>query len=355
MGPHDELQVETVDKQLVDACQNAELAEARGVPGGSKPGVAERLEMALCTRLVRKKKDPARLRRWALSILWVILTASLPLAAQQKGQYMPGQFGLNAGILPSPGFTYVNMEINYDTSTLNDANGNALPAKPSLNLWAIENIFCYVPNTKFLEGNLGFAIIVPTIANGSLTLEQVNISGTTWGLADTWVQPFTVGWQLKRADIQVGDAIMTPTGRYSPGALNNIGSGYFGNHVVMGITVYLTKNKGTSANIFTDWEAHGQKQGTNGAYKWPGQTFTDEWAFGQILPLSKNLSKLLQVGAIGYDQWQITDNGGTFAITGPLGNTIILPANSALLLSARGGRTSQFHHASKKSSSVFQV
>jgi hypothetical protein len=52
------------------------------------------------------------------------------------------------------------------------------------------------------------------------------------------------------------------------------------------------------------------------------------YGVGQILPLSKNLSKLLQVGAIGYDQWQITENGGTFALTGPLGNTIILPANT---------------------------
>jgi hypothetical protein len=241
---------------------------------------------------------------------------------------MPGQFGLNAGILPDPGFTYSNMEINYATDTFNDPNGKALPPKPTLNLWVVENVLTFVPDTKFLGGNLGFSIIVPTIANGSLTLEQVNFNGSTYGLADTWVQPFTVGWHLKRVDLQIGDAIMAPTGRYTPGARNNIGSGYFGNHVVMGATVYLTKNKGTSANIFTDWEAHGQKQGTSGTYKSPGQAFTDEWGVGQILPLSKDLSKLLQVGAIGYDQWQITPNGGTFAITDPQGNTIILPAST---------------------------
>jgi hypothetical protein len=261
-------------------------------------------------------------------ILWAVMVCAPPLAAQQKGQYVPGQFGLNAGILPSPGFTYQNMEINYDTSTFNDTKGNAVPGKANLNIWVVENWLIYVTNAKFLGGKLAFAIIVPTIANGSLTLEQLNVSGTTWGLADTWVQPFTLGWHLKRADIEVGDAWVTPTGRYSPGARSNIGSGYFGNHVIMGATVYLTKNKGTSASIFTDWEVHGQKQGTNGTYKTPGQAFTDEWGVGQILPLSKNLSKLLQVGVIGYDQWQITNNGGTFALTGPLGNTLILPANT---------------------------
>jgi len=33
-----------------------------------------------------------------------------PMLAQQKPQWVPGQVGLNAGILPSPGFTYVNIE-----------------------------------------------------------------------------------------------------------------------------------------------------------------------------------------------------------------------------------------------------
>jgi hypothetical protein len=246
-----------------------------------------------------------------------MLIISVPrLDAQQKGQYMPGQFGLNAGILPSPGFTYVNMEINYDTSTLNGPNGNALPGNANLNLWVIENIYYYVPDTKFLGGNLGFSIIVPTVANGSLTLENLGVKGTTWGLADTWVQPVTVGWHLKRADIQIGDAFMVPTGRYSPGARNNIGSGYFGNHVITGTTVYLTKNKGTSANLFTDWEVHGQKQGTNNTYKTPGQAFTDEWGLGQILPLKKDFSRLLQLGVVGYDQWQVTANGGTAVLPG---------------------------------------
>lgn len=89
-------------------------------------------------------------------VLCAILVGVLPIGAQQKGQYVPGQFGLNAGIMPSPGFTYPNMEINYDTSTLNDNNGNAIPPKPTLNLWVVENIFEFVvPNTKFLGGNLG--------------------------------------------------------------------------------------------------------------------------------------------------------------------------------------------------------
>jgi len=263
--------------------------------------------------------------RFATSILaCLFLVGASSALAQQKPQWMPGQVGLNAGILPSPGFTYVNIDENYDAGAFNGPKGNAIPVTGTYNVWAIENLFYFVPDTKFLGGNLGFDIMFPTPATGSLVAD-INVQGVPnlsgagggSGLADLWVQPFTVGWHLKRWDIQVGDAFMIPTGRYSPGASNNVGSGYFGNHLQTGTTYYITKNKGTSANLFTDWEVHGPRQGTNSTYKTPGQAFTDEWGIGQILPLKKDFSKLLQVGVVGYDQWQVTANGGQV----PIGST----------------------------------
>ena len=48
-----------------------------------------------------------------------------------------------------------------------------------------------------------------------------------------------------------------------------------------------------------------------------------------MLPLSKDLSKLVQVGVIGYDQWQITDNGGSIlSTTLPNGTVITIPAST---------------------------
>jgi hypothetical protein len=220
----------------------------------------------------------------------VILGGFSTAFAQQKPQWMPGQMGLNAGILFSPGFTYANVTINYDAGAFNNQNGNAVPVIGNYNVWAVENVFIFVPNTKFLGGNLGFQAIL-TPASGSLVAD-LNISGLPnlgaagggGGLADLWLQPFTLGWHLKRVDFLVADAFMVPTGRYSPGATNNVGTGYFGNHLQTGTTFYITKNKGTSANLYTDWEVHGPRQGTNGTSKTPGQAFTVEWGLGQILP-----------------------------------------------------------------------
>lgn len=168
----------------------------------------------------------------------------------------------------------------------------------------------------------------PTPATGSLDADievtdfpNLGAAAGGSGLADLWLQPFNIGWHLKRADLQLNDGFLIPTGRYSAGATNNVGTGYFGNHLQSGTTLYITKNKGTSANYFTDWEVHGARSGTNNTSKTPGQAFTQEWGVGQVLPLSKKMTQLLQVGLIGYDQWQVTDNGGTFAI-----RNLVLPA-----------------------------
>jgi hypothetical protein len=271
--------------------------------------------------------------RFASLVLVVLLGGFAgSLRGQQKPQWLPGQVGLNAGVLPSPGISYVNMTLRYGTDRFNGPSGNAILTNVisgNLTVWANENIFYWVADTKILGGNPGFALGI-TPASGTLTadilpnLTSLTASAGGSGLSDTYVQPFSLGWHLKRADIQAMEAVIVPTGRYNPGATNNVGTGYFGNHVQTGTTVYITKNRGTSANLFTDWEVHGGRQGTNNTSKTPGQAFTDEWGLGQVLPIKKNMSQLLQVGGVGYDQWQVTANTGTIPIPG---TSLITAAN----------------------------
>jgi hypothetical protein len=272
------------------------------------------------------------LRLVASAFLLFVLSCVLSLPAQQKPQWIPGQVGLNAGVAPAPGFTYANMTLNYRSGAFNGPSGSAVPVTGNYNVWAVENFFYGVLDTKVLGGNLLFALVI-TPATGSLDADidtqpgipNLNAVAGGSGLSDTFVEPAGLAWHLKRADFQLAEGLVFPTGRYTPGATDNVGTGYFGNHLIDGITYYITKNKGTSANLFTDWEVHGQKQGTNGTVKTPGQAFTMEWGLGQVLPLKKNFSQLLQLGLIGYDQWQVTANGGTV----PIGSTnVTIPAST---------------------------
>jgi hypothetical protein len=269
---------------------------------------------------------------------FVLISACIILAcvsasqAQQKGQWVPGQMGLNAGVTPEPGFTYSNLAMNYSAGELDDSSGNRVPAVTgTYAFWADENIFVYVPKFKILGAKfVPFAIL--NYANGSLVADLSVMPGTNLGtaaggsgFADTFVQPFGLGWNFKRADVTVGYGFVAPTGRYTAGASDNVGSGYWGNFITTGTTVYITKNKGTSANLFTGWETHGKKGGTD---KTPGQAFTVEWGLGQVLPLKKDFSQLLQLGLVGYDQWQVSDNGGTITVAGIPVPASLLPSYS---------------------------
>jgi len=189
-----------------------------------------------------------------------------------------------------------------------------------------ENIFYLVPKHKILGGTF-MPYVALNYASGEvvadLTLTSTNLSaaGGGSGFADMFVVPVNLGWHLKHADVVAGYAFTAPTGRYTAGTSDNVGSGYWGNGITTGTTYYITKNKATSANLTTDWEAHGQRAASSipsGTFsnKTPGQAFTMEWGFGQILPLKKDFSKLLQLGLVGYDQWQVTANGGTVIIAG---------------------------------------
>jgi hypothetical protein len=258
-------------------------------------------------------------------LIVIILCHVAATRAQQKGQWVPGQYGLNAGVIPDPGFTYANMAVNYSAGQLNDSNGNARPLiTGTYSFWVDENLFFYVPKYKFLGGYFAPYISI-NIANGSLVAgiagTNLGVSGGGVGLADTYVQPLNLGWHLKRADVNVGYAFTAPTGRYTAGASNNVGSGYWGNNITTGTTFYITKSKGTSVNLFTDWEAHGQRAAASTpagqvSHLTPGQAFTMEWGLGQVLPLKKDFSRLLQLGLVGYDQWQVSSNGGTVMVAG---------------------------------------
>ena len=263
--------------------------------------------------------------RAVLLITFAVIAWLPSLMAQQKAQWLPGQSGLNAGVLPAPGFTYSNLTINYSSDSMKNSNGSSVPVSGTYNVWAVENIFYFVPKFNVLGGHFGLMAMLP-VANGSLTVPQFGLNAGGYGLGDMFVQPAIVGWNFKRVDNYVAYGFVAPTGRYTSGATDNIGSGYWGHNITTGTTFYVTKNKLTSANLTTNWEIHGQNSGTKIT---PGQAFTVEWGLGKSFVLDKQFRKLLQLGVIGYNQWQVTANSGNVAALVPNSLTPFVPASLA--------------------------
>src|SRR5215471_7614342 len=142
---------------------------------------------------------------FSVVVLWLA-----SLSAQQKGQWTPGQYGLNAGVVPVSGFTYLNMAMNYSAGQANDSQGNRLPnLTGTYSFWLDENIFMFVPNKKILGGYFAPYADV-NIANGNLvavlTLPSLKTTGGGAGLAHTFVAPVNFGWHFSRLDFNAGYA-----------------------------------------------------------------------------------------------------------------------------------------------------
>ena len=143
------------------------------------------------------------------------------------------------------------------------------------------------------------------VANNSLTSDiEGPISGGE-GLADSYYQPFILGWNQKRVAIRAVYGFLAPTGKFKVNANDNVGSGYWTHALSSGQTVYLTGNKRTSVSAFQMYEFHTKQEGTQ---IHPGQTMNLDYSLTHSIPLPRELN--LQIGMVGYNQWQTTDKTG---------------------------------------------
>lgn len=285
-----------------------------------------------------------RFGRGSIISISLLLTVVFSVAAQAqapplRGVYTPGFSATNSGVLPHPGLTYSNTFLTYSFNQVVGPDGQTLAREPSVGVTVDINVFLYVFKKKIIGGNLAMAAGLP-ISNSSISDINLGAIAGGAGFADSFYQPLTVGWNLKRADITAGYAFFAPTGRFTPGASNNTGTGHWTNAPTAGETIYLTKNKATAVSAYQMVEFHTTQTGTN---IHAGSTFDLDYSLTQLLPLKKDHSLLLQLGLIGYGQWQLSNNSGPtinpiiaasthYAVNAMgVGGNVILPGRKVVL------------------------
>jgi hypothetical protein len=75
--------------------------------------------------------------------------------------------------------------------------------------------------------------------------------------------------------------------------------------------VYLSADKTTAVSAYEMYEFHGTQKHTDIR---PGQTFNIDYSFTQMLPLTPDKGTLLQIGLVGYGQYQTTGHKGVTAM-----------------------------------------
>ena len=169
------------------------------------------------------------------------------------------------------------------------------------------NSFVWVNKTEM--GVLGGAVLSASatlpIANNSLTSDVNGPLSGGGGFADSFYQPVILGWRKQRVAVRGMYGFLAPTGRFRAGANTNVGSGYWTSVVASGQTIYLGPSKATALSAFQMYEFHGTQQGT---VVHPGQTFNLDYSLTHTFPIQRSLR--LQLGLVGYGQWQTTDKHG---------------------------------------------
>jgi hypothetical protein len=158
---------------------------------------------------------------------------------------------------------------------------------------------------RSLGGALYSASATLPIANNSLTSDEDGAISGGGGFADSYYQPVILGWRKQRADVKTIYGFLAPTGRFNASENDNVGSGYWTHVLAAGETVYLTENRATAISAFEMYEFHTTQQGTQ---IHPGETFDLDYSLTHSFSLQKDLS--LQLGLVGYGQYQTTDKTG---------------------------------------------
>ena len=128
-----------------------------------------------------------------------------------------------------------------------------------------------------------------------------------FALGDMVVEPIWLDWKGKYYDIALTEGVDAPTGRYHTGALDNTGLGFWTNQTQLAAAYYPLGNPATAITVAGTYEINGTQTGMDIR---PGDHFTLNWGLSQYLPLNHTQTWLVDVGVVGYDSWQTTDDTG---------------------------------------------
>jgi hypothetical protein len=242
-----------------------------------------------------------RLVWFVLSIL-VCASGSQSVNGQVRGVYPLGMSARNSGVTPSAGFTYSNQLLIYSRNEFRGPRGEVLATGNQSVIMDLNSIV-WVSEKQVLGGaRFSLSATLP-FANNSLSSDVTGTVSGGGGFADSYYQPFILGWNKKRFAIRAVYGFLAPTGSFTAGANDNVGSGYWTHAFSSGQTFYLTKT--TSVSAFQMYEVH-TKQKTTSIH--PGQNLDLDYSVMQSIGLGQDSH--LQLGLVGYNQWQTTDKTG---------------------------------------------
>jgi hypothetical protein len=228
----------------------------------------------------------------------LVVGAGLFCQAQSLSHYPAGVEGIKGASLPPPGVYLRDYNYIYFSDYVKGPG-----APPSFDLFVNSQSprLIWITPKKLLGGYYGMDVLVPIVYQD---LDVARFRGSDTGLGDIFIEPITLSWHAKQFDASFGYGIWAPTGNYSPTAPISAGKGFFTHMLTGGITLYPDKEKTISFSALSRYEISQEQDKTKIT---PGNYYTIEYG------LSKNLTKTIEAGLVGYVQAQTTKVSGLTA------------------------------------------
>ena len=232
--------------------------------------------------------------------LWI----PAPVHAQVRGVYPTDMSATNSGGTPNPGFTYSNLFLFNSRDQLLGPAGEIVNTGRHAVMIDL-NTLTWVSRRERLGGAKFSMAATLLVSSNSLQSDTAGAISSGGGFGDLYLQPIIFGWTTPRVDVRAAYGILAPTGRFDATANDNVGSGYWTHAPSIGATLYLSESKSTALSAFHMYEIHTTQDGTGIR---PGGTANLDYSATRTLPLGTGMQ--MQVGLVGYGQWQTTDKTG---------------------------------------------
>lgn len=243
------------------------------------------------------------------------------MSASAGGHYVPGVEGIQAASVPPPGTYYLGYMVDYNIEQFKAPGSSTdLPGHNTGTVVALANRVAWISNHKVLGADYGMETIVPVIGT-SLTINAASISESQTGFGDVYFGPLVLGWHGANWDAVAAAGIWLDTATSSTPAA--AGKGFKSTMLTGGGTYYFDAAKTISGSALMRYEINTEK--SNG-FK-PGNQVTVEWGIAKMM-------NGYQIGVVGYDQMQASNDSGTGASTNSasrhaMGAEVVLPILSA--------------------------
>lgn len=226
--------------------------------------------------------------------------AALPglLQAQPSAHYVPGSEGIQGASLPPPGVYARDYNYFYWAGQVNNSSGYSA-GPPNFDAFTYATIprVIWITDMKVLGGFIGVDALLP------LVYQHVRAGGydsSTFGIGDFFGEG-TLSWHPKQFDFAIGSGVWAPTGDSGMPPTTRVGAGFWTFMQTAGATWYIDEGKTWAVSALNRYEFNTEQRDTHVT---PGQAYTLEWG------VSKTLAKVIDLGAVGYYQQQVTMDSG---------------------------------------------